>query len=54
MVFFNFFNFFAIFLEFSISRMVGTERMGVEILIFSISLRFPTNFGLKWSHYGIF
>ena len=26
MVFFNFFNFFAIFLEFSITRQVGTER----------------------------
>ena len=54
MVFFNFFNFFAIFLEFSIARKVGTERNGVEILIFSISLRFPTNFGLKLSHNGIF
>ena len=94
-------NFFAIFLEFSISRRVGTrrndtfyilsfpafsirfclemkplwyflifwifllfcwnfqlrdrqERNGMRIFIFSISHHFPTYFGLKWAHCGIF
>ena len=46
-VFFNFLNFFAIFLEFSITHRVGTERNGVTVFIFSLSLRFQTNFGLK-------
>ena len=45
-----FLNFFAIFLEFSITRRVGTEI----IFIFSLSLPFPTYFGLKWCHNGIF
>ena len=54
MVFFNFLNFFAILLEFSITRRVGTERNGPIIFIFSLSRPFPTYFGLKWSHNGIF
>ena len=46
-VFFNFLNFFAIFLEFSVTRRVGTDRNGMTVFIFSLSLCFPTNFGLK-------
>ena len=53
-VFFNFLNFFAIFLEFSISRRVGTEQNVTTIFIFSLSLRFPTYFVLKRSHNGLF
>ena len=54
MVFFNSLNFFAIFLEFSITRREGTERNGTTIFIFSHSLPFPINFGLKRSPNGIF
>ena len=32
----------------------GWERNGTKIFIFSISRTFPTCFGLKWSHNGIF
>ena len=52
-VFFNFLNFFFIFLEFSITCRVRTERNGMTVFIFSPSIRFPTNFGLKWSNNGI-
>ena len=47
MVYFNFPNFIAIFLEFSVSRLVGTERNGTIIFIFSHSRPFQTYFGLK-------
>ena len=47
MAFLNFLNFFAIFLEFCITHRVGTERNGTIIFI-------TVNFGLKWSHNGIF
>ena len=50
----NFLTFFAISLEFSITCRVRTERNGTIILIFSLSLTFPTYVGLKWSHNGIF
>ena len=53
-VLFNFLNFFAIFLEFSITRRVGTEQNETKIFIFSLSLRFPTYFVLKRSHNGVF
>ena len=53
-VFFNFLNFFAIFLEFSISRRVGTEQNETTIFILSLSLRFPTYFVLKRTHNGVF
>ena len=33
---------------------VGWERNGTTFFIFSISRPFPTYFGLKWSHIGIF
>ena len=46
--------FFFFFLEFFITRRVGTERNGKTIFIFSLSRHFPTYFGLKWSHNGIF
>ena len=39
--------FFTIFLEFSITRRVGTERSGAIIFIFSLSQHFPNYFGLK-------
>ena len=45
--FFNFWNFFAIFLEFSISRRVGTKRNGTIIIIFSHSRPFQTYFAWK-------
>ena len=32
----------------------GIERNGMTNFIFSISMRFTTNFGLKWSHNDIF
>ena len=54
MVFFNFLNFFAIFLEFSVTRWVGTEQNETKIFIFSLSLHFPTYFVLKRSHNGGF
>ena len=54
MIFFNFFNFFAISLEFSITRRVGTDRNGTTIFIFSLSQPFPTNFGWKLIHMGIY
>ena len=44
-VFFDFLNFFAIFLEFLLR--VGKERNGTIIFIFSLSLPFSTNFGMK-------
>ena len=53
-VFFNFLNFFAIFLEFSISRRVGTEQNETTIFILSLSLRFPPYFVLKRTHNGVF
>ena len=46
-------NFLAICLEFSITHRVGTERNGTIIFI-SLSQLFPTYFGLKWIHNGIF
>ena len=49
-----FLNFFAIFLEFSITRWVGTEQNETIIFIVSLSLRFPPYFGLKRSHHGVF
>ena len=52
MVFFNFWNFFAIFVEFSITRRVGSDQNG--IFIFSLSRPSPTYFGLKRSHNSIF
>ena len=54
MVLFNFLNFFAIFLEFSITRQVRTGRNETRIFIFSLSHPLSTDFGLKWSHNGIF
>ena len=54
MVFFNFLNVFAIFLEFSLSRHVEMKQNETTIFIFSLSLRFTPNFGLKWSQNGIF
>ena len=54
MVFLNFLNFFAIFLEFFVTRGVETEPNEPKIFIFSLSLRFTSDFGLKWSHSGIF
>ena len=33
---------------------VGSEQNGTIILIFSLSITFPTYVGLKWSHNGIF
>ena len=53
-VFLNFLNFFAIFLEFYITRRVGTKQNETTIFIFSLSLRFPTYFVLKRSRNGIF
>ena len=53
-VFFYFLNFFAIFLEFSISRRVGTEQNEMTIFILSLSLRVPTYFVLKRTHNGVF
>ena len=52
MVFFLFF--FSLFLEFYITRRVGTERNGKTIFIFALSRPFPTYFGLKRSHNGVF
>ena len=49
-----FWIFFAIFLKFSLTRTVGTERNGMKIFIFSLSHPFPTYFRLKWNHNGIF
>ena len=53
MVFFNYLNFLSICLEFSITHRVGTERNRTIIFI-SVSHLFPTYFGLKWIHNGIF
>ena len=47
-----FFYFFSLFLEFYISRRVGTERN--DNFIFALSRPFPTYFGLKRSHNGVF
>ena len=52
--FFNFVNFSTIFLEFSTTRRVGTERNGTIIFNFFLSQPPSTCGGLKWSHYGIF
>ena len=49
-----FFFFFSLFLEFCISRRVGTERNGNTIFIFALSRPFPTFFDLKRSHNGYF
>ena len=49
---FNFFNFFAIFLEFSITRRVGTERK--DNFYFLSFTAFSDLFCLKCSHNGIF
>ena len=49
-----FWIFFSIFLKFSLTRTVGTERNGMKIFIFSLSHHFPTYFRLKWNHNGIF
>ena len=54
MVLFNFFNFFAIFLEFSVMRLVGTERNETIIFIFFLSHPPSTYGGVKWSHNSIF
>ena len=54
MVLLNFLNSFALFLEFSISRRVGTERNGTIIIIFPLSRPLRTYFGMKGSHNGIF
>ena len=52
---FLFFSIFLLFfLEFSITRRVGTEQNGTITFIFSLSYPFPTFFGFKWSHNGIF
>ena len=47
-----FLYFFAPFLEFSITHRVGTKRN--DNFYFSLSLPFPTNFGLERRHNGIF
>ena len=52
MVFFDFFEFPFLFLEFSLTRPVGREWK--ENFYFSLSRPFPTYFGLKWCHNGIF
>ena len=49
-----YFLIFQIFLEFSSTRLVGTKRNETIIFIFHISHPFPTYFGLKWIHNGIF
>ena len=41
-------------MEFYITRRVGTERNGKTIFIFARSRPFPTYFGLKRSHNGVF
>ena len=52
MVFFNFLNFFLFFWNFL--ERVKQKRNGTIIFIFSPSQPFPTYFGLKWIHNGIF
>ena len=52
MVFFDFLEFRYLFLEFSFTRPVGREQK--QNFYFSLSRPFPTYFGLKWSHNGIF
>ena len=49
-----FFNFFAIFLEFSITGRVGTERNGTITFVFSLSHTIPAYFRLKRIHNGFF
>ena len=51
LMFLNFLNFFTIFLEFSITGRVGTDR---NIFFFSLSRPPPTRFGMKRSHNGVF
>ena len=50
-VFFNLLNFFAIFLEFSLKRQGGTKQ---NDNFYFLSEPFPTNFGMKSRHNGIF
>ena len=50
--FFYFFIFFLFFCNFLLPA--GYERNGKTIFIFSLSRPFPSYFGLKWSHNGIF
>ena len=52
MVFFNFLNFFAIFLEFSITGRVGTDRN--DNFYFHSFLTFPNLFGPERSHHDVF
>ena len=51
-VFFNFWIFLLFFWNFLLR--IKLERNGTIIFIFSLSRPFPTYFGLKWSHNGIF
>ena len=51
LMFLNFLNFFTIFLEFSITGRVGTDR---NIFFFSLSRPPPTRFGMKRSHNDVF
>ena len=53
MVFPNFLNFFAIFLEFPTTGRVGMLRNDF-FLILSLSGPFPSYFGLKRGHDGVF
>ena len=52
LVFFKFLNFLLFYWNFLLRVMY--ERNGSIIFIFSLSRPFPTYFGLKWSHNGIF
>ena len=52
LVVFYILNFLAIFLKFCITRWLGTKRN--ENFYFYLSHHFPTYFGLKWIHNGIF
>ena len=52
LVFFNFFNFLLFFWNFLFR--VEQEQKRTLIFLFSLSQPFPTYFGLKWGHNGIF
>ena len=52
LAFFNFLNFFAVFCNFKFCASEG--RNETIIFIFSLSLPFPSYFGLKWCHNCIF
>ena len=52
MIFFNFLNFLLFCWNFQLHD--RQERNGMKIFIFSLSHNFPTYFGLKWTHNGIF